>query len=699
MTEPGTDLDDLVATLTLEEKASLLSGSDHWQTRPLPGHGVAALWLSDGPHGVRRETSRDVSLPATSFPTASSLGATWDRDLVHRVAAAIGREAAAQGVHVMLGPGINIKRTPLCGRNFEYFSEDPVLSGEVGGAYVLGMQSTGVAATVKHYAANNQENGRHWVSSEVDERTLREVYLAAFERVVATAAPRLVMSSYNRVNGVHASQHRWLLTDVLRDELGFDGAVVSDWESVHDRVAALRAGLDLQMPGVDGSTDREVVAAVRAGELDETVVDRSVLRLLRLVAAARDLDLRPLGDAETAEHDALAVEAAVAGTVLLTNDGVLPLDAATPGRVALVGRFAAEPRIQGRGSAHVNARHTSTALDALTAALGDRLGYVPGYPDHGTTTEAEGLRAEAVALAAGARVAVVMVGLPDHVESEGYDRSDLELPVEQVDLLDAVLATGTPTVVVLVSGSAVRMGEWHDRAAAVVQAWLAGQGGGLALAQVLLGDVDPGGRLGETFPLRIEDTPTYLSYPGERGTVRYSEGVHVGHRWYDAKRLPVRYAFGHGLSYTRFAWSGLQLSGMDAETGRLTVSVEVENVGDRPGTEVVQVYVSPTPGPVARPERELKAFEKLRLAPGERRTVTLELGHRDFAWYDVTLAAWVRTPGTARIEVGASSRDLRLTAEVDVLAVPAAAVVLTDAELEVRTLAWSAAESERRRVG
>lgn len=696
------DVVAVLASLTLEEKASLLSGLDRWRTKAVEGKGVPSVWLSDGPHGVRRETAPDVSLPATAFPTSSALGATWDPELVHDVAAAIGREAAAQGVHVMLGPGINIKRTPLCGRNFEYLSEDPVLSGVLGAAYVRGMQSTGVGATVKHLAANNQENGRHWTSSDVDERTLREVYLSAFERVVAEAAPRLVMSSYNRVNGVHSSQNPWLLTQLLRDEWGYEGAVVSDWISVHDRVAALRAGLDLEMPGVNGVTDAQIVAAVRAGELDEALVDRAARRVLELVGAVLPSGQgEPLDEAATASHRALARRAAAEAAVLLTNDGVLPLDAAGA-RIALVGRFAAEPRIQGRGSACVNAETVVSIREALGADLRERVSYSPGYLEHGEDDDParidRALIDDAVRAVEDADVGVVVVGLPDLVESEGYDRTDLELPADQRALLDAVTATSTPVVVVVVAGSAVRMGEWHDRASAVLLAWLAGQESGSGIVDVLLGRADPGGRLGETFPLRLEDTPAYLSYPGERGHVRYAEGVYVGHRWYDARRMDVRHPFGHGLSYTTFAYSGLVVGPMDPATGEVEVEVTVANTGGRAGSDVVQIYVEPATAPVARPLRELKAFRKVRLDAGAAAQVRLTLQHRDFAWYDVHSASWARSEGKARIVVGPSSRDLRLQADVDVVAQPGAPAPATDAELEPRTLAWSAGESERRRV-
>jgi beta-glucosidase len=695
------DIDAVLASLTLEEKASLLSGLDRWRTKPVERAGVPSVWLSDGPHGVRRETEPDVSLPATAFPTSSALGATWDPELVEQVAAAIGREAAAQGVHVMLGPGINIKRTPLCGRNFEYLAEDPVLSGVLGAAYVRGMQSTGVGATVKHLAANNQENGRHWMSSEVDERTLREVYLAAFERVVTTAAPRLVMSSYNRVNGVHSSQNPWLLTHVLRDEWGFQGAVVSDWISVHDRVAALRAGLDLEMPGVDGVTDAEVVVAVRAGELDEAIVDRAALRLLALVDAVLPaVQGQVLDDSVLADHRALARRAAADATVLLANDGVLPLDPAAAQRIALIGRFADEPRIQGRGSACVNPRGQSSIREALAAELGDLVTYLPGYPAHDDDPARidEHLVDAAVGAVRGSDAAIVVVGLPDHVESEGYDRTDLELPAAQQVLLEVLAATGTPLVVVLVSGSAVRLGEWHGAASAVVQAWLAGQEAGPALADVLLGRADPGGRLGETFPLRLEDTPAHLSYPGERGRARYAEGVFVGHRWYDARRMEVRHPFGHGLSYTTFDYTALEVGAMDPESGDVAVALTVTNTGGRPGSDVVQVYVEPAAAPVARPPRELKAFRKVRLEAGESRRVELTLSHRDFAWYDVDSGSWARSAGIARVVVGRSSRDLRLGVDVEVVLPPGAAAPATDAELEPRALAWSAGESERRRV-
>ncbi|ROR96895.1 beta-glucosidase [Salana multivorans] len=748
------DVDRLLARLTLEQKASLLSGLDSWRTTPVPDADVPSVWLSDGPHGVRREVAARDSVPSTCFPTESALAATWDRDLVERVGAALGAEARALGVGVLLGPGVNIKRTPLCGRNFEYLSEDPVLTGELAAAYVTGVQSRGVGTSLKHFAANNQEWGRHWYSSDVDERTLREIYLAAFERVVTRARPWTVMCSYNRLNGVHASQHGWLLDDLLRGEWGYDGLVVSDWGAVHDRVAALAAGLDLEMPGCDGVTDAKVVAAVRDGRISEEVLDRSVRRVLELVARAvpapmtrlirwgvdpetPGLDGRTVAggpegaagagpavgdqpaDGEPADgpgalpedmvaaHHALAAEAAQAAITLLRNDGVLPLTA--PRRLAVVGRLAVAPRIQGAGSALVNpARTPVSVLDALRSSFD--VTYAEGYA---MTAEAPDAAREAEALAAvrAADVALVLVGQVDGTESEGYDRAHLDLPAAQEKLLDAAVASGTPVVAIVNGGSAVRLGGWRDRAAAVVHCPFLGQAGGEALARVLAGDVDPSGRLAETWPVRLEDTPAFVTYPGDRGHARYGEGVFVGYRWYDELGLAVGYPFGHGLSYTRFEYRDAAAGVVDAEAGVVEVACEVVNVGERPGVEVVQVYVAPPrrrggvpvldgePGeavpvtPVRRPVRELRDFARVSLAPGGTARVVVTLEPRAFAYWDVAGGLWRRDAGSYVVELGSSSRDLRAAVEVTLPASPADRPEPTDVELRDAVVARSAVVS------
>jgi beta-glucosidase len=551
-----------LAELTLEEKAALCLGSDFWHSAPVPRLGIRAITMADGPHGLRKKAQKGEydqisgSVPATCFPTASALASSFDPGLVRRVGEAIGVEARAQGVDVVLGPGINIKRSPLCGRNFEYFSEDPLVSGVLGAALVQGLQSQGVGASVKHFAANNQETDRARVSADVDERTLREIYLPAFERVVAEASPWTVMCSYNRINGTYASQSSWLLTEVLRDEWGFDGLVVSDWGAVHDRVAALVAGLELEMPPKLGVDDEAIVTAVRAGELDEAVLDRAVARVLRVVDRANARG----GAADAFDvdaHHALARAAAAECAVLLKNEGsLLPLAPAAGETVAIIGEFARTPRYQGAGSSQVNPTRVDVALDELRAAIPDgvEVAFAAGFGIR-TTRDDAALADEAVALATAADVVVAFLGLPGADESEGFDRDHMDLPANQTALLARLAEANPRVVVVLANGSAVRLSDWDQHARSVLECWLSGQAAGGAVADLLLGAANPCGRLAETLPLRLEDTPCHLNFPGEAGHVRYGEGVFVGYRGYDALDREVSYPFGHGLSYTSFEYA------------------------------------------------------------------------------------------------------------------------------------------------
>jgi beta-glucosidase len=649
------DRSDLDA-LPLETKATLLSGQDFWSTPPVEEAGLPSVVLTDGPHGVRRQEGDFDrigllrSVPATCFPPAVGVGSSWDPEVAERIGAAVGREARALGVPVVLGPGVNIKRSPLGGRNFEYYSEDPLLTGVLGAAHVRGQQAEGVGASVKHFAANNQETQRMQVSADVDERTLREIYLPAFERIVAEARPATVMCAYNKVNGVYASQNHWLLTEVLREQWGFEGVVVSDWGAVDDRVAALAAGLDLQMPGDSGAGNRLVVDAVRAGELDEALVDRSARR----VAALADLVTEPGGAFDVDAHHALARELAAGCAVLLKNDGaVLPL---APGaRVAVVGEFARTPRCQGGGSSHVNATRVDDALSTLRELQDGAVSFAPGFSLDGSGDDAA-LRDEAVAAARDADVTVVFAGLAEDDESEGFDRTTIDLPAGQVELIRAVAAAGPRTVVVLSSGGIVSLEGWHDDVDAVLAGFLLGQAGGSALADLLTGAVSPSGRLAETIPLRLEDTPSFLAFPGEQGHVRYGEGVMVGYRHYTTVGRPVRYPFGHGLGYTTVETGELRVTATGDDTA--LVSLTVTNTGERAGRHVVQVYVATTAGPVRRPARELRAFTKVSLQPGESRTVELALDRRAFAYWDVRVGGWVVAPGEYTVQVGASAAEV-----------------------------------------
>jgi len=682
----------LLTELSVPQKAALCLGSDFWHTAPISELGIEAVMVSDGPHGLRKQTARatDAGLraseDATCFPTASALGCSWDAELAREVGAALGAEARAQNIAAVLGPGINIKRHPLCGRNFEYFSEDPYLSGRLAAAMVDGLQSQQVGGCVKHFAANNQETDRMRVSADVDERTLREIYFPAFEHVVTAARPWLVMCSYNKVNGDYASQHRWLLTDVLREEWGFGGLVVSDWGAVHDRVAALRAGLDLEMPPKLGVSDRAIIDAVADGDLDEAVLDRAAGRVLRLVLRSRGR--QPAG-MDVAAHHALARRAAAQSLVLLKNDGVLPLTGMAGRTIAVIGEFARTPRFQGAGSSQVSPTQVDVPLDALTAALpGATLRFAPGYqidgdspgvaadfgPGSGT---GKTMAAEAVRAAAGADVVVVFLGLPPADESEGYDRAHIDLPDAQTSLLArlAEAVPGTPIVAVLCNGGAVRTSTWDHAASAVLECWLAGQATGSAIADVLTGAVNPSGRLAETIPLRLADCPAYLNFPGEEGHVRYGEGVFAGYRGYDALELPVAYPFGHGLSYSSFSYRDLRISQAgSADAGDLAVTVRstIGNTGGPGGAEVVQVYVGDPAAAVARPPRELKAFAKVSLEPGAEQEVTFTLTARDLSYWSALHRRWVLEGGEFRIGVGASSRDIRLPGVITVAATPPA---------------------------
>lgn len=664
MTSPVTDL-------TLEEKASLTSGAGFWFTKPIERVGVPELMLTDGPHGLRKQRvggdhlGLGDSVLATCFPPAVALGSSWDADLAHRVGEAMGTEAAIEDVAVLLGPGINIKRSPLCGRNFEYLSEDPVISGVLGAAIVKGLQSRGVGASLKHFAANNQESDRMRSSSDIDPRPLREIYLRGFQRVVEDAQPWTVMCSYNRLNGVYTSEDPWLLTQVLREEWGFEGLVVSDWGAVNDRVAGLAAGLDLEMPTSDGRTDAQLVAAVRDGSLDESVVDVAAGRVLDLVRKATESVAADIaGPVDVDAHHALAREAAARSIVLLKNDdALLPLAADTS--VAVIGAFATDPRYQGAGSSQIVPTRLDVPLDEIRRLADGEVIAAEGFSIDADATEAQqaALRDEAVAAASAADVAVLFVGLPARLESEGFDRTDIDLPAAQLGLIDAVVAANPRTAVVLANGGVVAL-PFADRVPALVEGWLLGQAGGGAIADVLFGVASPSGKLAETIPLRIEDTPAYLDFPGEFSHVRYGEGLFVGYRWYDARRMPVAFPFGHGLSYTTFSYG--DASARVAADGDIEVSVDLTNTGSRAGREIVQVYASLPSGSVQRPVRELKAFASVDLDAGQTRSVTLTVRRADLAYWDVRFDSWVVEGGDYELTVAASSRDVRSTVTVEV---------------------------------
>lgn len=659
----------LIDGLTLQERAALGSGGSFWSTKPVGL--VPAIVLTDGPHGVRKQDHAadhlgiGASRPATCFPPAVALGQSWDPELVERVGSALGDECQAAGVHVLLGPGVNIKRDPRCGRNFEYYSEDPLISGVLGAAWVNGIQSRGVGASVKHFAANNTETDRMRSSSDVDMRTLREIYLRAFQRVVEDARPWTVMCSYNRINGTHAAENHWLLTSLLRDEWAFDGAVVSDWGAVTNRVAAVAAGLDLAMPADGGASDAEVVAAVTAGQLDRRAVDRAAACVATLAVRAAggvrpgaSVDIASSGDIDA--HHALAREAAGRGIVLLKNDGdLLPL--ARVGTIAVIGEFARSPRYQGGGSSHVTPTRLDIPLDEIRCLAGEaNVTYAQGFTTERASDDAP-LRAEAVAAALGADVAVIFLGLGADQESEGFDREHIELPPAQLDLLDAVVAAQPRTAVVLSHGGVLRLAPVADVAPAILDGALLGQAGGGAIADALFGIVNPSGRLAETVPVRLEDAPAFLTSPGEHQHVVYGERIFVGYRGYDARDLPVTFPFGHGLSYTRFDYSDLRLTASDHG---VTAAVTVTNSGPRTGREVVQLYVGLPTSALARAPRSLIGFCGVAIEAGESRDVDIQVQRHDLAYWDVRLNQWIVESGDYEFAIGASSRDIRLAATV-----------------------------------
>ena len=660
------DLKALIGQMTLEEKASLCSGSDFWHTQPVERLGVPAVMMSDGPSGLRKQDEQgdhlgiNESIPAVCFPSSAAVASSFDTALAEKLGNTLGNECRAENLALLLGPGLNIKRSPLCGRNFEYFSEDPYLAGKLAAAQVRGVQSWDVGTSVKHYAANNQEYRRMTCSSGMSERTLREIYLAPFETIVKEARPWTLMCSYNKINGVFASENPHTLTEILRDEWGFDGYVMSDWGAVNDRVKGLAAGLELEMPSSNGVRDAQIVAAVRGGTLDEAVLDKAVARILNIVFRYADVQ-HPEAKFDRAAHHALAAELEKECAVLLQNKGALPL--ARAAKIAYIGGFAEKPRYQGGGSSHINASAVTSALDAARVN-GTDVVYAEGFPaDRDETDEAK--FAAAVEAARAADAAIIFAGLPDSFESEGYDRSHMRLPECQDRLIARVAAVQPNTVVVLHNGSPVEC-PWAESVNAVLEMYLGGQGVGAAADALLYGDANPSGRLPETFPYQLEDNPSHLNFPGDGKNVEYAEGVFVGYRYYDKKKMAVRWPFGHGLSYTTFEYSNVRVSAdVLNDGGTVTVYADIKNTGDRAGREVVQLYVADRTGTAGRPEKELKGFAKVALEPGETKTVELSVDARSLSWYSEALGGWYAAPGRYELLVGHSSRDIRGAAAVE----------------------------------
>ena len=651
----------LLKELTLEEKCALLSGAETFKTRGMPQHGIPQIWLSDGPHGLRKQAGEsdhlglNPSVPATCFPTASAVATSWDTALGEEIGAALGEEAAAQEVSVLLGPGLNMKRNPLCGRSFEYFSEDPYLAGKLAAGYIRGIQSKGVAACPKHFAVNSQETRRMASDSIVDERTLREIYLTGFEIAVKEGHPRSIMSSYNLVNGTYANENKHLLMEILRGEWGFDGAVITDWGGSNDHALGVKNGSTLEMPAPGGDSVRELLAAVESGKISESDIDARLSELLPLVFDTKAaLDAAPR-EFDAAAHHALARRAAEESLVLLKNEGAL-LPLAAGSKVAVIGDFAKNPRYQGAGSSMVNSTQVDVLLDKLIDSELNVIGYQQGFDRHGKPDAA--LQKSACELAAQANAVILCMGLDEIAESEGLDRSNLRLAQNQVDLLQAVAAVNPKIVVVLYSGSVVET-PWLDNCQALLYAALGGQAGAGAVADALIGKVNPCGKLAETWPLTYADIPSAADFATRRKTVEYREGLYIGYRYFTTAEKAVRFPFGYGMNYTTFAYS-------DMAADEQGVSLTVTNTGSVAGTEIVQLYVAKKNSEIFRPAKELKGFARVTLAPGEKQRITIMLDDKAFRFWNVKANRWEIEGGEYELLVGASVEDIRLCEKISV---------------------------------
>ena len=654
--------ESLIKQMTLEEKASLMSGKDFWQTVDIERLGIPSITLSDGPHGLRKQAGDadhlglNASLPATCYPTAATVANSWNPDLGEEIGRHIAQEALEQGVHVVLGPGLNIKRSPLCGRNFEYFSEDPYLAGKMAAGYIRGIQSLGVAACPKHFAANSQELRRMSNDSVVDERTFREIYLTGFEIAVKEGKAKSIMSSYNRINGVYANENEHLLVDILRKEWGFDGFVVSDWGGSNSHVEGVRNGSHLEMPGGSKDAANELVQAVKQGILSEELLDRRVGELLAGIMEIHENTKKNAKQTLTVEqHHKMAEKAAVESVVLLKNeDDILPLQPHT--KVAVIGDFAHLPRYQGAGSSIVNPTKVDPALDAIASSALEMIGYEQGFLRNGKKKEA--LIQNAIELAKKAEVVLLYLGLDELAESEGMDRLHMRMADNQIELLRAIKEVNSNTVVVLSAGAAVET-SWIKDAKAVVHGYLSGQAGASAMVHILMGEVCPSGRLNETYPTKYEDTPAFAYFPGLEKTTEYREGLYVGYRYYETAKIPVAFPFGYGLSYTSFAYADLKVEGNK-------VTLQLTNTGKMDGAEVVQIYISAKESRVIRPVRELKGFQKVFLKAGESKAVMIELDDKAFRYYNTATSSWEVEGGTYLVQAGSNVSEMYLTAELEV---------------------------------
>lgn len=665
------DIKKLISQMTIKEKASLCSGADFWHTKGIERLGIPSVMVTDGPHGLRKQQEGadhlgiQNSVPATCFPSAAGLASTWNKELIEKVGIALGEECQAEDVAILLGPGANIKRSPLCGRNFEYFSEDPFLSSEMAASHIDGVQSQGIGTSLKHFAANNQEHRRMSTDAVIDERTLREIYLASFEKAVKHSQPWTVMCSYNKVNGEYASENNYLLNDILRTEWGFDGFVVSDWGAVNERVEALATGLELEMPASYGIGEDKIIKAIENGYLDIEVLDRAVERLLKVIFKATE-NKKKNAVYSIDSHHQLAREAARESMVLLKNaDNILPLK--KEGTVAIIGEFAKSPRYQGGGSSHIHPTKLDNILEEVENVSGENMTilYAQGYHLDNDVSDEKMLN-EAKEVAKKADKAVLFVGLPDRYESEGYDRKHLRMPENHIQLIEEVAKVQSNVIVVLSNGAPIEM-PWINKTKGLLEAYLGGQASGGAIADLLFGIANPSGKLAETFPKSLSDNPSYLNFPGEGDKVEYKEGVFVGYRYYDTKNIEPLFPFGYGLSYTNFEYSSLSIDKKEIkDTETLSVRLKVRNTGNVAGKEIVQLYVKDTVSTVNRPEKELKGFVKVMLQPGEEKSVTFHLDKRSFAYYNTELKDWHVETGKFAILIGKSSRDIVLQDSVHV---------------------------------
>ncbi|MBN2441626.1 MAG: glycoside hydrolase family 3 C-terminal domain-containing protein [Spirochaetales bacterium] len=666
----------ILNSLTIEEKASLCSGKDSWTTKSIERHGLKGISVADGPHGLRKvlDGSTLLNTPtslSTCFPTSSALGASWNKDIIYETGCALGRECIDLGVDILLSPGINMKRSPLCGRNFEYFSEDPYHTAECAIAYIKGVQDQGVGTSLKHFACNNQELNRFSIDAIVDERTLREIYLRAFELVLKSVEPWTVMSSYNSLNNILVSENKRLLTDILREEWGYNGLVVSDWASIYDRVKALAAGCDLDMPGKAGLSDEYIVQAVKSGELEESVLDKTVSTYISLLNKAHTAQKNKT-PYDPQSHHTIAHKAAAESIILLKNDeAILPVNKETIKTIAVIGEFARQPRFQGKGSSLVNARQVDIPLDEIKQRAGAeiKVTFSPGYFPKGDKTETRddtGLINEAKKSVKDADIVLFFAGTEENEEVEGIDRINMDLPDNQNRLISTLSGMNKNIVVILSNGSAVTM-PWHKDVKAILETGLSGEAMGSAMADILFGSINPSGKLTETFPLRLEDTPAYIDFPGDHKSVHYTENLYIGYRYYDKRNMDVLFPFGFGLSYTTFDYSHLTVTPTTLRDSlEVKVSVTIKNTGKVYGKEIVQLYIRDPKSSFSRPEKELKSFEKTGLAAGEEKTISLYLNRDAFSHYDVKRKKWCVESGEFEILLGSSSRDIRCKQSIQV---------------------------------